>query len=61
MLVLSMKIGRRILIDHAGERIAVKVVELQSDRVRLGFEGPVSFNVVRAELVGPDGAREGEQ
>lgn len=50
MLVLARKKDGRIFIDHAGERLFIKVTEIESDRVRLGFEGPREFVIIRAEL-----------
>lgn len=47
MLVLSRKVGQRILI---GDRIAVTVVRLGSGGVRLGIEAPPELPVVREEL-----------
>ncbi|MCA9106522.1 MAG: carbon storage regulator [Planctomycetales bacterium] len=47
MLVLSRKVGERILI---GNNIAVTVVRLASGGVRLGIEAPPDMPVVREEL-----------
>jgi len=47
MLVLSRKIGERILI---GENIAVTVVRVTGGGVRLGIEAPAEMAVVREEL-----------
>ena len=47
MLVLSRKIGERILI---GENIAVTVVRVSGGGVRLGIEAPPEMAVVREEL-----------
>ena len=47
MLVLSRKVGERILI---GGNIAVTVVRLNSGSVRLGVEAPANLAVVREEL-----------
>ena len=47
MLVLSRKIGERVLI---GENIAVTVVKMTSGGVRLGIEAPSEMPVVREEL-----------
>ena len=47
MLVLSRKVGERILI---GGNIAVTVVRLNSGSVRLGIEAPANLAVVREEL-----------
>ena len=52
MLVLSRNQNERIRITHAGEELDVVVVEV-GGRVRLGFEGPQSFKVLRGELVDP--------
>lgn len=47
MLVLSRKPGERILI---GEDIAVTVVRIGPNTVRLGIDAPRSMNIVRDEL-----------
>ena len=47
MLVLSRKVGERILI---GDNIAITVVRLASGGVRLGIEAPPDMPVVREEL-----------
>lgn len=47
MLVLSRKVGERILI---GDEIAVTVVRIAGGGVRLGIEAPKELPVVREEL-----------
>jgi carbon storage regulator len=47
MLVLSRKPGERILI---GDDIAVTVVRIGPNTVRLGIDAPRSMNIVRDEL-----------
>ncbi len=47
MLVLSRKVGERILI---GDQIAVTVVRITGGGVRLGIEAPAELPVVREEL-----------
>ena len=49
MLVLSRKVGERILI---GEGISVTVVRISGGGVRLGIEAPPELPVVREELKG---------
>jgi carbon storage regulator len=49
MLVLTRKLGERIVID---DQIVITVVELRRGRVRLGIEAPAQVNVVRKELQG---------
>jgi carbon storage regulator len=47
MLVLSRKVGERILI---GDDIRVTIVRIGGGGVRVGIEAPASLNVVREEL-----------
>ncbi len=47
MLVLSRKVGQRVLI---GDDIAITVVRVSGGGVRLGIEAPESLSVVREEL-----------
>ncbi|MBR5161620.1 MAG: carbon storage regulator CsrA [Thermoguttaceae bacterium] len=57
MLVLSRKVGERILI---GDNIAITVVRVAQGSVRIGVEAPDNLNVVREEVVIPIQA-EGEK
>jgi carbon storage regulator len=47
MLVLSRKVGQKILI---GDRIAVTVVRVAQGTVRIGVEAPEEFSIVREEI-----------
>ena len=47
MLVLSRKVGERILI---GDKISVTVVKIGHGGVRIGIEAPAEMAVVREEL-----------
>ena len=47
MLVLSRKAGERILI---GDDVAVTIVRIGPNSVRVGIEAPRSTNIVREEL-----------
>ena len=49
MLVLSRKVGERILI---GENICVTVVRMRTGVVRLGVEAPADMSIIREELKG---------
>lgn len=51
MLVLSRKVGERILI---GDNIAITVVRVAQGAVRIGVEAPDNLNVVREEVVIPN-------
>ena len=55
MLVLSRKVGERILI---GDNIAITVVRVAQGAVRIGVEAPANLNVVREEVVIPAEADE---
>jgi carbon storage regulator len=48
MLVLSRRIGQRIVID---DRITVTVVEIRGGQIRLGIEAPREVPVRRSELL----------
>ena len=50
MLVLSRKVGERILI---GDNIAITVVRVAQGTVRIGVEAPENLNVVREEVAIP--------
>lgn len=47
MLVLSRKAGERILI---GDDVAITIVRIGPNSVRVGIEAPRSMNIVREEL-----------
>lgn len=48
MLVLSRKVGERIVI---GDDVVVTVVEVSGNRVRVGIEAPRSKQVLRSEII----------
>jgi carbon storage regulator len=47
MLVLSRKLGERILI---GEDIEVTIVEIRGNQVKLGFSAPRCVSICRSEI-----------
>lgn len=49
MLVLSRRIGERIVIDG---NITVKIIEVHGQQIRLGIDAPEEVRVLREELVG---------
>lgn len=61
MLVLSRKIGEKILI---GSDIVVTVTAIDRDRVKIGIEAPDQVRILRSELVGqiwdPEAPKKGE-
>jgi carbon storage regulator len=48
MLVLSRRIGERIVIDNT---IVLEVLHVQGNRIRLGIQAPPGSSIVRAELL----------
>jgi carbon storage regulator len=56
MLVLTRKIGERIVIDN---QIVIEVLQVKGNRVRLGIEAPAGATILRQELIlRTDGAAE---
>jgi carbon storage regulator len=53
MLVLSRKVGERIVI---GDQISINVVRIAPGTVRIGIEAPADVPIVREELAGPTDA-----
>jgi len=50
MLVLTRKVGERVLV---GDQVAITVVRIQGNAVRLGIDAPPEMAVVRQELAQP--------
>jgi carbon storage regulator len=48
MLVLTRKVGERIVIDN---HIIIEVLQVKGSRVRLGIEAPAGATVLRQELL----------
>ena len=48
MLVLSRKVGEEIVI---GDNIRVRIVSVQGNQIRLGFDAPREVSIQRAELL----------
>lgn len=57
MLVLSRKVGERILI---GDKITVTIVRVAQGSVRVGVEAPDEMQIVREELKDPSRSRVGD-
>lgn len=55
MLVLSRKLGERVVI---GDGIVVTVLEVKGKNVRLGFEAPADISIWRGELAFDNHPRE---
>jgi carbon storage regulator len=48
MLVLSRRIGERIVID---DQIVLEVLEIKGNRIRLGIQAPPGSSILREELL----------
>ncbi len=51
MLVLTRRIGERIVIDN---NIIIEVMAVQGQRIRLGVSAPAAVRVLREELIAAD-------
>jgi len=56
MLVLSRKIGERIVIEPG---IEIAVVDVRGGKVRIGIQAPESVRIFREEIASPSGSRSG--
>ncbi len=54
MLVLSRKMGERIVIGTGPDAVTITVVRIDANKVRIGIQAPRDVIVLRSELV-PDG------
>lgn len=50
MLVFSRKTNDKVTVEFNGETLTILVTEVRGDRVRLGFDGPETIEIRRAEL-----------
>ena len=58
MLVLTRKVNRPVyLLLPDGSRVAVQVVKIRGDAVRLGIDAPDAVKILRGELIEDAGAR----
>lgn len=51
MLVLSRRIGEKIVIELPGKMVEIVVLRIEPGKVRLGFAGARDISIVRAELL----------
>jgi len=51
MLVLSRKLNEDIIIGEGAKKVTVRVVEIASDKVRLGFIAPDGVTIMRTEII----------
>jgi carbon storage regulator len=54
VLVLTRKVGERIVID---DTIVIEVLEAQTGRIRVGIQAPPDVKILRHELIARDHAR----
>lgn len=57
MLVLSRKVGEKLIIGEGDRKIVVTVVKGGTDKIRIGIEAPVDVMVLREEIVGTERAK----
>jgi carbon storage regulator len=49
MLVLTRSKGQSVFVEIAGQVLEITITEIRGDKVRLGFAGPLSFDISRSE------------
>jgi carbon storage regulator len=49
MLVLTRSKGQSVFVEIAGQILEITISEVRGDKVRLGFNGPLSFDISRSE------------
>lgn len=54
MLVLSRKVGEKIVIDG---NITLEVVKIQGNRITLGIVAPSAVKILRGELIHPESVK----
>lgn len=54
MLVLSRKVGEKIVIDG---NITLEVVKIQGNRITLGIVAPSTVKILRGELIHPESVK----
>lgn len=50
MLVLGRDLSDEVVVTHGGERLIVSIARIHGQHIWLGFEGPQSFVIHRAEV-----------
>lgn len=55
MLVLTRKVGQRVLLD---DTVEIEVIAIQGNRIRLGIVAPEDVKILRGELRPHDGPTE---
>ena len=50
MLVLSRKLGEKIVIQNGDDTVVVTVVKIDRNQIRLGIEAPMDVRVYREEI-----------
>ena len=50
MLTLERKDGEAIIIQHEGQELRINVRRAKGDKVKLDFDGPTDFVILREEL-----------
>ena len=51
MLILTRQKDQKIIVEIGGQRMTITLAEIRGDKVRLGFDAPESFKILRQELL----------
>lgn len=50
MLILTRQKDQKIIVDVGGQRMTITLTDIRGDKVRLGFDAPENFKILRQEL-----------
>jgi carbon storage regulator len=50
MLILTRQKNQKVIVEVGGQRMTICVADIRGDKIRLGFEAPESFKILRQEL-----------
>ena len=51
MLILTRQKDQKIVVEVGGQRMTICVADIRGDKVRIGFDAPGSFKILRQELL----------
>jgi carbon storage regulator CsrA len=51
MLALSRKKNEKTIVTVSGRKMEIKIIEIRNHTVRIGFQAPPDFRILREELV----------
>ena len=50
MLILTRQKDQKIIVEVGGQRMTIVITDVRGDKVRVGFDAPPAFKILRQEL-----------